>query len=80
MLFPYTYVPHQMERMQRFVNFIFYQIWCCAPKSGQFNLNLFDANPPLKEVLTETNWSKHLNYSDFDLLRKEIVEKLEWGL
>lgn len=30
----------------------------------------------LKEVLTETNWSKHLNYSDFDLLRKEIVEKL----
>ena len=57
MLFPYIYVPHQMERMQSFVNFIFYQVWCCAPKSGQFNLNLFDANPPLKEVLTDLYYS-----------------------
>jgi len=52
MLFPYTYVPHQMERMQRFINFIFYQVWCRAPKAGAFGLNLFDANPPLKEVMT----------------------------
>ena len=52
MLFPYTYVPHQMERMHRFINFIFYQVWCRAPKAGAFGLNLFDANPPLKEVMT----------------------------
>lgn len=52
MLFPYVYVPHQMERMQRFVNFIFYQVWCRAPKAGPYGLNLFDANPPLKEVMT----------------------------
>jgi hypothetical protein len=52
MLFPYTYVPHQMERMQRFVNFIFYQVWCRARKAGPYGLNLFDANPPLKEVMT----------------------------
>lgn len=52
MLFPYTYVPHQMERMQRFVNFIFYQVWCRAPKAEPFDLSLFDANPPLKEVMT----------------------------
>ncbi len=51
MLFPYTYVPHQMERMQRFVNFIFYQVWCRAPKAGPYDLYLFDANPPLKEVM-----------------------------
>jgi len=27
MLFPYTYVPHQMERMHRFINFIFFFIF-----------------------------------------------------
>lgn len=52
MLFPYTYVPHQMERMQRFINFIFYQVWCRARKAGPYGLNLFDANPPLKDVMT----------------------------
>lgn len=52
MLFPYTYVPHQMERMQRFINFIFYQVWCRARIAGPYGLNLFDANPPLKDVMT----------------------------
>nr|WP_306804238.1 hypothetical protein [Providencia sp. PROV145] len=52
MLFTYTYVPHQMERMQRFINFIFYQVWCRARKLDAYNLTLFDANPPLKEIMT----------------------------
>lgn len=41
-----------MERMQSFVNFIFYQVWCRAPKVGPFDFSLFDANPLLKEVIT----------------------------
>jgi len=53
MLYTYTYVPHQMERMQRFVNYIFYQVWCRAHKLGPYSLNLFDDNPPLKEVMTD---------------------------
>ena len=44
MLFPYTYVPHQMEKMQTFIDFIFHEVWCEAPTSGPFGLNLFDAN------------------------------------
>lgn len=52
MLFPYIYVPHQMEKMHRFINFIFNQVWCRAPKTGEFALTLFDANPALKEVMT----------------------------
>lgn len=51
MLFTYTYVPHQMERMQRFINFIFYQVWCRARKLDGYDLTLFDANPPLKEIM-----------------------------
>lgn len=51
MLFPYTYVPHQMERMQTFIDFIFHEVWCKAPTSGPFGLNLFDANAELREVM-----------------------------
>lgn len=51
MLFPYTYVPHQMEKMQTFIDFIFHEVWCKAPTSGPFDLNLFDANAELREVM-----------------------------
>ena len=52
MLFPYTYVPHQMEKMQAFVDFIFHEVWCKAPASGNYSLDLFAANPELHEVMT----------------------------
>lgn len=51
MLFPYTYVPHQMEKMQAFIDFIFYEVWCKAPASGPFGLHLFAANAELHEVM-----------------------------
>jgi hypothetical protein len=52
MLFPYQYVPHQMEKMQEFIDYIFYEVWCKAPGAGSFSLDLFDANADLKEVMT----------------------------
>lgn len=51
MLFSYKYVPHAMERMQGFIDFIFYDVWCNAPVNGPFNLALFNTNPDLKEVM-----------------------------
>ena len=51
MLFPYTYVPHKMEKMQSFIDFIFHEVWCKAPVSGPFGLPLFDANAELREVM-----------------------------
>jgi hypothetical protein len=51
MLFPYTYVPHQMEKMQTFINYIFHEVWCKATTSGPFGLNLFNANPDLHELM-----------------------------
>lgn len=51
MLFPYTYVPHQMEKMQEFIDFIFHEVWCNAPARGPFGLHLFDANAELREVM-----------------------------
>lgn len=51
MLFPYTYVPHKMEKMQTFIDFIFHEVWCKAPASGPFGLHLFQANTELREVM-----------------------------
>jgi hypothetical protein len=30
----------------------------------------------IKQVLTETDWAKHLNYEDFEVLKKEVVTQL----
>lgn len=51
MLFPYIYVPHKMEKMQSFVDFIFYAVWCQAPSKGAYCLELFASNPDLFEVM-----------------------------
>ncbi|MBX9964045.1 MAG: hypothetical protein K2Y35_13365 [Burkholderiales bacterium] len=51
MLFAYKYVPHQMEKMQEFIDFIFYEVWCKASTSGAFSLDLFSAKPALHEVM-----------------------------
>ena len=52
MLFPYTYVPHQMEKMQEFIDFIFFEVWCKAPTSQHYSLALYNSNPDLSEVMT----------------------------
>lgn len=41
-----------MEKMQEFIDFIFYEVWCKAPDNGAFRLELFDGNADLKEVMT----------------------------
>lgn len=58
MLFSYTYVPHQMEKMQEFIDFIFYAVWCRAPSKGHYRLELFASNAKLFEVM------KTFHYSD----------------
>lgn len=51
MLFAYAYVPHQMEKMQVFIDFIFFEVWCKAPGNGDFRFDLFDANAELKALM-----------------------------
>ncbi|PTQ86987.1 HNH endonuclease [Nitrosomonas ureae] len=57
MLFPYIYVPHQMEKMQTFIDFIFHEVWCKAPIGLVFHPDLFDGDPELKEVMVEFGFS-----------------------
>jgi hypothetical protein len=51
MLFAYSYVSHAMEKMQTFIDFIFFEVWCKAPGDGDFRLELFDANAELKALM-----------------------------
>jgi hypothetical protein len=53
MLFAYTYVPHRMEKMQEFIDFIFLDVWCKAPIGLEFHPDLFAGEPDLQEVMTE---------------------------
>ncbi|MCB1805756.1 MAG: hypothetical protein KDJ99_11615 [Candidatus Competibacteraceae bacterium] len=57
MLFPYQYVPHQMEKMQEFIDYIFYEVWCKAPSAGTFRLELFNGNADLKEIMEAFHYS-----------------------
>ncbi len=57
MLFSYTYVPHQMEKMQTFVDFIFHEVWSKAPIGLVFHPDLFAGNPDIKEVMSEFGFS-----------------------
>lgn len=57
MLFPYIYVPHQMDKMQEFIDFIFYAVWCKARKHGNYGLHLFAANAKLYAVIEKFHYS-----------------------
>ncbi|WP_205630276.1 HNH endonuclease [Collimonas arenae] len=37
--------------MQAFIDYIFYDVWCKTPGSGPFDLNLFNTNAELREVM-----------------------------
>lgn len=42
-----------MEKMQEYIDFIFYKVWCRAPKTGSFKLDLFNGNSEIKKVMIE---------------------------
>jgi hypothetical protein len=52
MLYPYRYINHSMERMQEFIDYIFYRVWCEAPNCD-YDIKLFDGNTDLKEIITD---------------------------
>ena len=58
MLFSYTYVPHQMDKMQQFIDFIFFAVWCKARTRGEYGIHLFASNAKLYAVI------KSFHYSD----------------
>ncbi len=53
MLFSYTYITQDMEKMQGYMDYIFYKVWCEARRMPEYGIELFDANLELKEILRD---------------------------
>lgn len=54
MLFPYKYINHNIEKMQIYIDYIFYEVWCKAPNyDREFELKLFDGNADLKDIIID---------------------------
>ncbi|OYU45935.1 MAG: hypothetical protein CFE44_04890 [Burkholderiales bacterium PBB4] len=75
MLFPYIYVPHKIEKMHGFIDFIFYAVWCQAPAKGEFGLALFEANPDLHGMMKDFYYD-HSKGGDFFYGHVEGIYKL----
>lgn len=89
MLFPYKYVPHQMEKMQEFIDFIFYEVWCKARTNVSFSFDLCRDNPELFEVMKSFYYSDKKNaeffyghveriYGYFTHLKPKHRHRLKW--
>lgn len=54
MLFPYQYLPHAMDTMQGYIQFILEDVWCNATNGMAYDIDaLFAANQGLCDMITE---------------------------
>lgn len=72
MLFSYAYVPHSMEKMQGYIDFIFYGVWCEAKGKGYDIGALFSANAELYDIITELHTSE-VQGADFFLTGLQVI-------
>ena len=90
MLFTYTYVPHQMEKMQKFIDFIFFDVWCKANSTLTYSLDLFDPLTELWELMRDLTFDtkpslgakffyEHVEsiYKEFSLLSPNEIDVLK---
>lgn len=68
MIFYYKLIDHDINKVQDFLDFIFYEIWMKANTHLNFTIELFNANQDFKDIIfefdnaivgaTQTNWKK----------------------
>jgi len=76
MLFTYQYVPHSIEKMQGFIDFIFNEVWAKAPQKGDYEaLALFAPCPDLQEVIQSFHYSP-LKSANFFLTGIQTIYEL----
>lgn len=53
MLFPYKYIAnHNAEKMHKFIDYIFNQVWCKAP-TNEYSLDLFNGDADLEVIMSQ---------------------------
>ena len=73
MLYFYTYVPHTMEKMQRYIDYIFFVVWCNAP-SRPYNIKLFAGWKDLKDVISAFHYDDTKGGNFFNAKIEEIYQ------
>ena len=53
MLFNYIYISHDMEKMQKYMDFIFFEVWCKAKKNKPYKFYLFNRHKELKNIIVK---------------------------
>jgi len=71
MIFSYKYVPHTMEKMQQFLDYIFYKVWCRASVSTPYSFELFNKKYQLKNIIVSFHYD---DTKGGDLFNKTIEE------
>ena len=64
MIFTYQYINHEIEKLQEFLDFLFYDVWLIA--EGTFNFSKLDKNDELKKIcekleIEDTEWGNFFN-------------------
>lgn len=87
MLFAYKYVSHRIEKMQDYIDYIFYELWCKSP-FRHYDIELYNGNTELKEIITAFHYSSTKGgdffvskieevYNIFKTLPADNIEKLK---
>lgn len=71
MLFPYQYINHSIEKMQKLIDYIFYEVWCKAPSFKRYSLARYNNNRELKDVIKAFHYS---NTEPGDFFNSKIEE------
>jgi len=89
MLFPYVFVPHSMDKMQAYLDFVFFDVWCGAEEGVEYDIEtLFAAHPELEAIITELHTSDLQGaeffliglqqiFEDFKILTEDQIEQLK---
>jgi hypothetical protein len=80
-----------MEKMQKYMDFIFFEVWCKASDLDDFDLDLFDKNSDLQDIIrafnfldTSPKWGKYFLqlikdiFELFKLLNDDKIKKLKY--
>ena len=64
MLFSYKYINHDMEKMQKYMDYIFYSVWMKASKNKKYQFTIYNKYPELKTIMKKLEISDSLG-ADF---------------
>lgn len=77
MLFTYKYIDHNINHLQDWIDFLFIKVWCNANKKVQYNFELFNKCPELKNIIEKEEYKTDPTVKEIDYITGPIREIYE---